>query len=88
MKRNSLDGQVLCDGIRLGEGRSITSNIKREIQALPMGIVVDIEGGVSLPQKRSGEKDVLGKGKVNSGGEDAGPKLGIMTSVRLEQTIT
>ncbi|KAI4218973.1 MAG: hypothetical protein LQ349_008498 [Xanthoria aureola] len=89
MKRNSLDGQALCDGIRLEEGRSITSNIKREIPALPMGVVVvDIEGGVSLPQEMSGEKDVLGKGMVNSGGEDAGPKLGIMTSVRLEQTIT
>ena len=50
-------------------------------------VVVDIEGGVSLPQERSGEKDVLGEGKANSGGEDAGPKLGIMTSVRLEQTI-
>ena len=88
MKRNSLDGQALCDGIRLEEGRSITSNIKREIPALPMGVVVvDIEGGVSLPQERSGEKDVLGEGKAHSGGEDAGPKLGIMTSVRLEQTI-
>lgn len=88
MKRNSLDGQALCNGIRLEEGRSITSNSKREFEGLPMRVVVDIEGGVSLPDEMGGANDLLGEGKAGSGAEDPAPRLGIITSVRLEQTTT
>lgn len=88
MNRGSLDGQALCNVIRLQEGRSFATDGNIELEGLSMGVVVDIEGGGRLPEEMSGANNLLGEGKADLSVDGAASRLGIMTSVRVEQTIS
>lgn len=89
-RRGSSDEQALWDEIKPKEQRSFTD--MGIFEGVPMTVITDIEGGVKVPGRASGEDRRLAQHEIDDPTLDMMTprrktrKDGIFTSIRIEQT--
>ncbi|KAL8722748.1 MAG: hypothetical protein Q9225_000809 [Loekoesia sp. 1 TL-2023] len=89
MKHGSLDEQALWDGIKLNEAQSLADI--GVFEGFPAAVTTDIKGGVKLSKGMSREKTLPAEGDIDNPAlntEEPARKVGIFTSVRMEQSST